>query len=46
VKPLTPGRSPVERRLAPLDGFITILSPLGGPTMVSIEIPCELSAPA
>lgn len=36
----------IERRLAPLDGFITILSPLGGPTMVSIEIPCELSAPA
>jgi signal transduction histidine kinase len=35
----------IERRLAPLDGFITILSPLGGPTMVSIEIPCELSAP-
>lgn len=36
----------IERRLAALDGFITILSPLGGPTMVSIEIPCELSAPA
>jgi signal transduction histidine kinase len=36
----------IERRLAPLDGFITILSPLGGPTMVSIEVPCELSAPA
>lgn len=36
----------IERRLARLDGFITILSPLGGPTMVSIEIPCELSAPA
>jgi signal transduction histidine kinase len=36
----------IERRLAPLDGFITILSPLGGPTKVSIEIPCELSAPA
>jgi len=36
----------IERRLAPLDGFITILSPIGGPTTVSIEIPCELSAPA
>ena len=35
-----------ERRLAAVDGFITILSPAGGPTMVSIEIPCELSAPA
>ncbi len=34
----------VDRRLAALDGFITILSPLGGPTTVAIEIPCELSA--
>jgi signal transduction histidine kinase len=32
----------IEKRLAPLDGFITILSPLGGPTMVTIEIPCSL----
>ncbi len=32
----------IEKRLAPLDGFITILSPLGGPTMVTIEIPCRL----
>ena len=32
----------IEKRLAPLDGFITILSPLGGPTMVTIEIPCGL----
>lgn len=32
----------IEKRLAPLDGFITILSPLGGPTMVTIEIPCAL----
>ncbi|WP_158895871.1 sensor histidine kinase [Amycolatopsis anabasis] len=31
----------IERRLAPLDGFITVLSPLGGPTMVAIEIPCD-----
>ncbi|MGW3965994.1 sensor histidine kinase [Amycolatopsis sp. NPDC005003] len=34
----------IEKRLAPLDGFITILSPLGGPTMVTIEIPCSLAA--
>ncbi|MET8850128.1 sensor domain-containing protein [Amycolatopsis sp. NPDC004625] len=34
----------IEKRLAPLDGFITILSPLGGPTMVTIEIPCALEA--
>ncbi|MEV5712670.1 sensor domain-containing protein [Amycolatopsis mediterranei] len=33
----------IEKRLAPLDGFITILSPLGGPTMVTIEIPCGLA---
>ncbi|UJW29255.1 sensor domain-containing protein [Saccharothrix sp. AJ9571] len=32
----------IERRLAPLDGFLTVLSPLGGPTMVAIEIPCDL----
>ncbi|MGW3999211.1 sensor histidine kinase [Amycolatopsis sp. NPDC004772] len=32
----------IEKRLAPIDGFITILSPLGGPTMVTIEIPCSL----
>ncbi|MGV9364739.1 MULTISPECIES: sensor domain-containing protein [unclassified Amycolatopsis] len=32
----------IEKRLAPIDGFITILSPLGGPTMVTIEIPCGL----
>ncbi|WP_410573160.1 sensor histidine kinase [Amycolatopsis sp. cmx-4-61] len=32
----------IEKRLAPLDGFLTILSPLGGPTMVTIEIPCRL----
>lgn len=34
----------IEKRLAPLDGFITVLSPLGGPTMVTIEIPCSLEA--
>lgn len=33
----------IEKRLAPLDGFVTILSPLGGPTMVTIEIPCGLA---
>ncbi len=32
----------IEKRLAPLDGFVTVLSPLGGPTMVTIEIPCAL----
>jgi signal transduction histidine kinase len=34
----------IEKRLAPLDGFLTILSPLGGPTMVTIEIPCSLGS--
>ncbi len=35
------GLRELERRLAPLDGFLTVLSPLGGPTSVVIEIPCR-----
>jgi signal transduction histidine kinase len=34
------GLQALERRLAPLDGFLTVLSPAGGPTVVVIEIPC------
>jgi len=34
----------IERRLGALDGYVTILSPIGGPTMVTIEIPCHINA--
>jgi signal transduction histidine kinase len=33
----------VERRLAAFDGVLALSSPLGGPTVVQLEIPCELS---
>jgi signal transduction histidine kinase len=33
----------VERRLATFDGVLAVSSPPGGPTIVAIEVPCELS---
>jgi signal transduction histidine kinase len=38
------GLAGVARRLEVLDGTITIHSPAGGPTEVTMEIPCELSS--
>jgi signal transduction histidine kinase len=35
----------IERRLAALDGVLAISSPPGGPTTVTMEIPCVLSSP-
>jgi signal transduction histidine kinase len=35
----------IERRLAAFDGVMAISSPPGGPTAVTMEIPCELSLP-
>ena len=35
----------IERRLAAFDGVMAISSPPGGPTAVTMEIPCELSSP-
>ncbi|WP_225825087.1 sensor histidine kinase [Streptomyces naphthomycinicus] len=35
----------IERRLATFDGVAAVSSPEGGPTMVTMEIPCELSSP-
>jgi signal transduction histidine kinase len=35
----------VERRLAAFDGTVSLTSPVGGPTVVTLEIPCELSSP-
>jgi signal transduction histidine kinase len=34
----------IERRLAAFDGTIAVTSPSGGPTVVTMELPCELSA--
>ena len=35
----------IERRLAPFDGVLAIGSPPGGPTAVTMEIPCASSLP-
>jgi signal transduction histidine kinase len=35
----------VERRLGTFDGTIFLSSPLGGPTVVTMEVPCALSLP-
>jgi signal transduction histidine kinase len=35
----------IERRLAAFDGVLAVSSPPGGPTVVNMEIPCELSSP-
>ncbi|MFD9909693.1 sensor histidine kinase [Streptomyces sp. NPDC059063] len=37
------GLSGIERRLGTFDGVLAVSSPVGGPTMVTMEIPCELS---
>ncbi|QKW06118.1 sensor domain-containing protein [Streptomyces sp. NA04227] len=37
------GLSGVERRLGTFDGVLAVSSPPGGPTMVTMEIPCALS---
>ncbi|MEV0224244.1 sensor domain-containing protein [Streptomyces sp. NPDC050704] len=37
------GLSGVKRRLGTFDGILAVSSPAGGPTMVTMEIPCELS---
>lgn len=35
----------VARRLAALDGTVRVSSPAGGPTLVTLEVPCESSSP-
>ncbi|KOU53941.1 sensor histidine kinase [Streptomyces sp. WM6378] len=37
------GLAGVERRLGTFDGVLAVSSPAGGPTLVTMEIPCELS---
>jgi signal transduction histidine kinase len=39
------GLSGVQRRLAIFDGTLTLLSPPGGPTTVTMELPCALFSP-
>ena len=39
------GLSGIERRLAAFDGVLAVSSPPGGPTTVTMEIPCALSSP-
>ena len=33
----------IERRLAAFDGVLAVSSPVGGPTVITMEVPCELS---
>ncbi len=35
----------VERRIGTFDGLMTVTSPPGGPTVITLEIPCALSLP-
>ena len=35
----------IERRVAAFDGILALSSPVGGPTVATLEIPCALSSP-
>ncbi|MFG2039564.1 sensor histidine kinase [Dactylosporangium sp. NPDC048998] len=39
------GLAGVERRLAAFDGSLLVDSPAGGPTVLTMELPCALSSP-
>jgi signal transduction histidine kinase len=39
------GLQGIQRRLATFDGVFTLTSPPGGPTTVTLEVPCALSSP-
>jgi signal transduction histidine kinase len=39
------GLKGIERRLAAFDATLGVSSPPGGPTVVTLEVPCELSSP-
>ncbi|WP_372345794.1 histidine kinase [Streptomyces sp. KL116D] len=39
------GLAGIERRLATFDGVIAVNSPAGGPTQISMEVPCALQSP-
>ena len=38
------GLAGVERRLATFDGILAVSSPLGGPTIIALEVPCTLAS--
>lgn len=44
TQPAAGGLAGVARRLAAFDGTILVESPVGGPTRVTLEVPCELSS--
>jgi signal transduction histidine kinase len=35
----------IERRVAAFDGILALSSPVGGPTVATLEVPCALSSP-
>jgi signal transduction histidine kinase len=39
------GLAGIEHRLGAFDGILACSSPVGGPTIIVIEVPCELSSP-
>ncbi|MEY9891967.1 signal transduction histidine kinase [Catenulispora sp. MAP5-51] len=39
------GLAGIERRLAAFDGVLVVTSPSGGPTTITMELPCALSSP-
>jgi signal transduction histidine kinase len=39
------GLAGVEKRLATFDGILAVSSPVGGPTMIVMEVPCASSSP-
>jgi len=44
TQPAAGGLHGIERRLAAFDGTLVLASPVGGPTIVTMELPCELSS--
>ncbi|MFH8785430.1 sensor histidine kinase [Streptomyces roseoverticillatus] len=41
-RPAGSGLAGIERRIGTLDGVLAVSSPVGGPTLVTMEIPCAL----
>ncbi|HEX3814816.1 MAG TPA: histidine kinase [Mycobacteriales bacterium] len=39
------GLAGIRRRLGTFDGVLTVSSPAGGPTVLTMEVPCALSSP-
>lgn len=39
------GLAGIRRRLSAFDGALTVRSPVGGPTELTVEVPCALSSP-